>query len=143
MKSHLIEGFDYDLWANLQWVECLPNLPFADKAKEILHHIAKAQQIWVERSYGSGETPVLTDNLKENFQLTTTAWKELIDICDPNAYVAYEREGVIHHQMIVDIARHVINHGTYHRGHLRGLCDAAGITNFPETDYIRYIRETH
>lgn len=142
MKNHLIEGFEYDLWANLLWLETVPKLPFAEHALEVLHHVARAQQIWAERSYGSGELPVLTDDIKQNLHSTFAAWKELLSICDPNAYVAYEREGVIHHQMIVDIARHVINHGTYHRGHLRGLCDAAGITDFPETDYIRYIRET-
>ncbi len=143
MKSHLIEGFEYDLWANLHWIEALPNLPFSEKATQILNHIAMAQRIWVERSYGSGEVPAFGSDLRENFRIVHDAWKDLIQICDPNAYVAYEREGVIHHQMIVDIARHVINHGTYHRGHLRGLCDAAGITDFPETDYIRYVREQH
>jgi uncharacterized damage-inducible protein DinB len=43
-------------------------------------------------------------------------------------------------QTIGEIAHHVINHGTYHRGHLRGLCDAAEFTEFPDTDLIKFYR---
>lgn len=43
--------------------------------------------------------------------------------------------------MLSEVAHHVFNHGTYHRGHLRGLADAAGFEDFPETDLIRFYRE--
>ncbi len=41
---------------------------------------------------------------------------------------------------VSEITEHVINHGTYHRGHLRGLAEAEGIS-FPDTDLIVYLRE--
>ena len=40
------------------------------------------------------------------------------------------------------MAHHVLNHGTYHRGHLRGLAYAEGWDDFHDTDYSAWLRET-
>jgi uncharacterized damage-inducible protein DinB len=42
---------------------------------------------------------------------------------------------------IGQIASHVINHGSYHRGQLRGQAHAEGLETFPETDLIVFYRE--
>jgi uncharacterized damage-inducible protein DinB len=39
-----------------------------------------------------------------------------------------------------EVVRHVINHGTYHRGQLRMLAELDGIA-WPETDMIFFFRE--
>ncbi|MFX6823282.1 DinB family protein [Acinetobacter baumannii] len=41
---------------------------------------------------------------------------------------------------VESIVLHVANHGTYHRGELRGLCRAAGWEDFPETDFFLWDR---
>jgi uncharacterized damage-inducible protein DinB len=42
---------------------------------------------------------------------------------------------------VSDIAAHVVNHGTYHRGQLRERAEADGLDDFPETDLILFFRQ--
>jgi uncharacterized damage-inducible protein DinB len=50
-------------------------------------------------------------------------------------------QGVAYNNSVSEIVRQVINHGTYHRGQLRGIAGERGI-EFPETDFIAYLRES-
>lgn len=142
VRDALQEGFDYDLWANQRWLGAIPELPFGPRAKEILTHSLRAQNIWLERCISEEEVKPLSDNLSEEAVRLCEAWKELIRICDPGAFVSYTNSrGESFFNTIEHIARHVINHGTYHRGQLRGLAEAAGTDGFPETDMILFIRD--
>lgn len=144
MRQQLQEAFDYDLWANAKWLECLPHLGnHRARAEEILSHILKAQHIWLTRSLSNEEVADLPDDLVTGFNQLNAAWKEFIGISDPTAFVSYTNfSGESFFRMVEEIARHVINHGTYHRGHLRGLAEASGFEGFPETDFIRFLNET-
>lgn len=142
VRLALQEGFDYDHWANRLWLEVLPRLPFEARAKEILHHILKAQHIWLERCISEEEVRSFSDDLASESVRLNEAWKDLIRICDPEAFVSYTNSrGESFFNTIEQIAKHVINHGAYHRGHLRGLAEAAGTDEFPETDLIRFYRD--
>jgi uncharacterized damage-inducible protein DinB len=66
-------------------------------------------------------------------------WMDLVARVPAAQIVSYRRtNGEPLQTPFGTIARHVINHGTYHRGELRGLLRAAGDTEFPETDLVAY-----
>ena len=141
MRENLLELFEYDLWANLQWAEILDTMPDPAKAKKIYKHALNAQRSWMTicLSEEDAGAEISDDFIAESHRMNK-AWVDLIKICDPIAYASYSRGETFFMQTIGEIAHHVINHGTYHRGHLRGLCDAAEFTEFPDTDLIKFYR---
>lgn len=112
------------------------------RASEILEHILQAQRIWLERC--DVEVPLQTADisLQELFGQTDQTWLMLMEQSDFDEPVTYQTSnGKEFTQPIGQIAMHVINHGTYHRGQLRQLAEADAFSNFPETDLIFYLRE--
>ncbi|HRI42829.1 MAG TPA: hypothetical protein PLL78_02280 [Fimbriimonadaceae bacterium] len=142
MRDLLIEGFRYDAWANRAWLAALPTFDDRDRAEAIFRHILVAQRIWLVRTLSEEETPPFSDDLGEAVSRLSEAWIALIETCDPGAFVSYTTMvGESHFNTVDQIARHVVNHGTYHRGQLRGLKQAEGADDFPETDLIRFLRQ--
>lgn len=137
--AHLQRGFDYDLWANLRWLDWIDTMPDSSKAREIMTHIARAQHIWLQRF---DRTPVDFDPqtpLQESLQAHTELWRATVLDIPLDQILHWTRlDGSPRQGTLEDVARHVINHGTYHRGHLRGLADAAGFEAFEDTDFARY-----
>lgn len=141
MRELLIDGFRYDRWANLAWLEALPTFADRDRAESIFRHILSAQRIWLVRTLSEEEAPPPTDDLGEAIDRLHQGWIGLLETCDPGAFVSYTTmAGEPYFNTVEQIARHVVNHGTYHRGQLRGLKQAEGSEDFPETDLIRYFR---
>lgn len=141
MRDTLIDLFDYDLWANNQWLSAVETWPEPARGREVLGHIASAHRTWLTRCMSVEETVPVTGDLRNDFQALHTQWIDLLRICDLNAYASYTTlTGDNFFTMIGEIAQHVVNHGSYHRGQLRGLVEAWGITEFPETDLIRWHR---
>lgn len=141
-RESLIEGFVYDRWANERWLSVLDDMPRPDRAGEIFHHIVWAQNTWLKRCLSDEEVPDLPEDRRAAVAQANEGWIELLKTSDPGAFVAYTNlQGESHFNTVEQIARHVVNHGTYHRGHLRGLCEAGGFDGFPETDFIRFARE--
>jgi uncharacterized damage-inducible protein DinB len=139
MKDWLIEAFSYDEWANEKWLAALRRQADHSKGRRVLEHILNSQRVWLDRcGYG---TPAADLPIEERIVLLPTAWREFLAQVDITRVVEYKSfSGEPFAQPIRDIALHVINHGTYHRGHLRGLADAQGIEDFEDTDLIRYLR---
>jgi uncharacterized damage-inducible protein DinB len=132
MRDELLTGFDYDLWANGRWAEALGRFRDPERARAIFEHIAAAQQRWLARC-GVESTAELAD--------LYAAWRDYILTVDLELAIEYRTlDGQPYTNRVHEIARHVINHGTYHRGHLRGLAEAEGLTDFPETDFIGFVR---
>ena len=141
MRDHFSELFDYDLWANQQWIAAIPNLPDPERAREVLTHILKAQYIWLTRCLSEESNTSLTGDFEQDAAHLHRAWKELVRVADLNAYIAYNNlAGEPFMNLLSEIVAHVVNHGTYHRGHLRGLCEAGKTDDFPETDFILFTR---
>jgi uncharacterized damage-inducible protein DinB len=138
----ITQGFDYDRWANRQWLNNLGGFKRIERAHQILEHILQAQQIWLKRC--DVEIPRQEDDisLHELFDSTAMMWIMVLEQTDPDEVISYANlSGQRFAQPIAQIALHVINHGTYHRGQLRGLAEADGYTTFPETDLIFFLRE--
>ena len=107
---------------------------------DILLHIVKAQVIWLTRIEG---TPMWEPTLEEfplHLDRSIGRWKRFLLGADLGAEISYTTsQGQHFDNKVSEIVRHVINHGTYHRGHLRGLAEERGV-EFPETDYILFAR---
>jgi uncharacterized damage-inducible protein DinB len=128
--------FDYDLWANERWMEAAKALG----QMSVLEHVAAAQARWLIRCTGAEIAE--PDDLRAGLQALNAGWHVFIEHARLTNLVMYTTStGESFENPIHDIARQVINHGTYHRGDLRGRAVAAGYTDFPETDYILFVRE--
>ncbi|HEY3780977.1 MAG TPA: DinB family protein [Fimbriimonadaceae bacterium] len=141
-RAFLKAGFEYDRWANRAWLSSLNGFKNLDRPFQVLDHILKAQMIWLERC-GMDHQQIREDQPLENlFGQLAEAWIQLLDAADLDEVIDYTNlRGEPYSEPLAQIAMHVINHGTYHRGHLRGLAEADGFTNFPETDLILYLRQ--
>lgn len=139
MREHLAEGFEYDAWANALWAPVVPNL--GDRGADVYSHLLTCHTIWYSRCLSAEELPALPASTAEALQAMARHWQDLIRMSDPTAFASYEtKAGDNYFNMVEDIARHVINHGSYHRGELRALAESAGV-DWPETDFIRFKRE--
>jgi len=135
-------AFDYDRWANRQWLSRLEGFKDMNRPYQILEHILQAQQIWLTRAGATIGRPERDMPLQELFDITSEGWEQLMQQASPDEMITYTNSrGETYTEPLGQIALHVINHGTYHRGQLRGLAEAQGNENFPETDLILYLRE--
>ncbi|MEQ1822026.1 MAG: DinB family protein [Fimbriimonadaceae bacterium] len=140
MREFLLRGFDYDVWANRKWIEALGRFPDGVEALKVFEHIIGAQRTWLSRC---GVFVQQTENVafSDLAQSYCSTWKMLLEEADLNSEILYQNSvGDEYVSLLGDIAAHVLNHGTYHRGHLRALAEIAGI-EFPETDLIAYTRQ--
>jgi uncharacterized damage-inducible protein DinB len=136
-REELSSMFDFDCWANQKWMQ-----PARSLAQEhVLLHVVEAQIIWLARIQG---TPTWQPSLEEfglHLDKSTRNWKRFLMGADLGQLVTYANSrGEQYTNSVTEIVRHVINHGSYHRGQLRGIAGERGI-EFPETDYIAFARE--
>jgi uncharacterized damage-inducible protein DinB len=137
--ANLQDLFRYDLWANQLWLEFLL-AHGTDEEQDVFTHILKGQMVWSSRLKGVSllEFPTINLTAKSLHDLNQ-AWLGHINNFAADSIIEYRRFNGDPMAMTFDhIATHVANHGTYHRGHLRGLCQARGCTEFPETDFILF-----
>jgi hypothetical protein len=111
-------------------------------------HILSAQWIWLRRCndcFNLGlslparpEAPSLT--LAEEL---SGLWLAVIEQVPAEKTLEYvDMAGAPRALPFGAVANHVANHGTYHRGHLRGLAEGQMVKDFPDTDYSIWARET-
>ena len=136
-REELSSMFEYDQWANLKWMG-----PAHETGQEsVMLHIVDAEIIWLSRIEGTPRWQPTLEDYPMHVQRSTRNWKRMLMGADLQAVVSYTNfQGEQHENSICEITSHVINHGTYHRGHLRGIAGERGLP-FPETDYIAYLRD--
>jgi len=142
LRQSLLERFDYDYWANRQWWSALGRFRDIERAQTVLEHILSAQRIWLSRL--GVEVSQAGENLgmDDVMGLVNRAWKMVLTDGHLDQPIPYRTfAGVEYVNTIGQIAHHVANHGTYHRGQLRGLAQCEGLEAFPETDVIGYYRD--
>ena len=136
----LIDGFAFDAWANRQWWEYIQNKSLDDPDRTIFAHMLAAQKIWSLRVEGAppSSMPIVVPSL-ENILELNQEWITHLKARSDDPLIHYKRlDGTPQHLRLGQIARHVIDHGTYHRGELRGLCRARNSEDFPETGLALY-----
>jgi uncharacterized damage-inducible protein DinB len=132
--------FDYDLWANRRWVESLAAQNWQEPERKVFVHILGASTIWITRIEGES-LPAIPEPepTEETLQNLRARWHKALTAIDPNHVIHFKRtNGDANSLPLEAIATHVINHGTYHRGEMRGLARAAGRDDFPETDFALF-----
>lgn len=141
MTREVADMWRYDIWANKLWLDTLLKFPEPKRPDEVMTHILAAQWIWLTRCNDYFKLG-LTLPAKPEAPSTTLAeqlnglWLSILDRVQPGEVLHYTN--LAGRAMAVpfgDVVRHVPNHGTYHRGHLRGLAEAQSVTDFPETDF--------
>jgi uncharacterized damage-inducible protein DinB len=140
MRELLIRGFRYDRWANQVWLDNIRAR--GNPAEELgqIAHILASQSMWSQRIHGVSPTslPVLEPN-EVRLDEMSSIWLDYVTNWDLDQIVTFQRAtGETGHFSIAPMAQHVINHGTYHRGVLRGLALRDGRTDFDDTDLSRY-----
>jgi uncharacterized damage-inducible protein DinB len=135
----LKQGFEFDMWANQQWLTYFDNKGFGEPDRTILGHILGGQEAWYRRCTGQPQVelvPMIAT--ADSIQSMGQKWIALLDQKTDDPVVEFTREGELYHQKVSRIARHLIDHGTYHRGELKGLCRERGDEDFPEAGLMRY-----
>jgi uncharacterized damage-inducible protein DinB len=127
MINYLRRGIEYDLWANLQWLECLTRTNSEESDLKIFQHLLASQKAWALRCHGINPSEPPLPELNTETLIEIIPYKRYNG--DPNSMT------------ISWMAQHVINHGTYHRGELRGLRRMRGDDDFPDTDMAGYAFE--
>lgn len=140
--EELIVGFDYTIWANRQWVATLPKFPDPARAEMVLRHLSYWQRNWLLRAslHIEGKEIDLLEEMPvgEALEKGSREWQDFL-LRHADQDVKYERtEGGESSMALHRVARQLIYHSTYHRGHLRGLAEAAHVDDFPDTDWIFY-----
>jgi uncharacterized damage-inducible protein DinB len=141
--NHFVaRAFEYDRWANHQWLDSLQGFKKLERPLQVLEHILDAQLTWLVRC-GAVVGPQRVDMpLKELFDYSVDGWLQLVDSSEFEDPITYRNSrGEEFTQPFGHIALHVVNHGTYHRGQLRGLAESNGYKDFPDTDLIFFLRE--
>jgi uncharacterized damage-inducible protein DinB len=110
-----------------------------NEEKSVFKHILAASTVWVARLGGTSVTAMPDVAISEGNLLDLhRRWLAALDELEFDQVIAYRNtRGDAYERKVSDIAQHVINHGTYHRGQIRGLF---GIRNqeFPDTDFLGF-----
>jgi len=152
MKSHFLNLFNYDKYANHLIADTIAKAGYPFKPVQLMAHLLTAQQIWYSRCidlppvaralWADDNEPA--DISAEIIDGNHKAWISYIDTLEPADFekiIAYKRlTGDSYTNKLADICAHVINHGTHHRAQIGQHLKLAGIENLPNTDYIAFIR---
>ena len=141
MNDILRRGMEYNHWANQRWLDCLIRTNAEETDRKIFQHILASTKVWALRCHGISLTEMPKPDLThENLDEISKMWIEILDTRENfNEMIPYKRTTGEPNQMTISwMAQHVINHGTYHRGELRGLRRMRGDDDFPDTDIAGY-----
>jgi uncharacterized damage-inducible protein DinB len=153
--------FDYSRWANLRFLDAADGLTAVELNREIdssfpgvlatLVHMLGAEWVWLERWRGTSPTAFPDASDLVSAAAVRARWDALWS--DQQAFLATLGDadarrsvpfrlfnGGADAQPLGDLMRHVVNHGSYHRGQVATMLRQLGKTP-PSTDYIRYLRE--
>ena len=155
------ELFAFHRWANARLLDAAGGLGAEDFARDLgssfpsvretLVHLLSADWIWLERWHGRSPTAgpgwdaVATHaELRARwaeFECDQRAFLEGLSEADLDRVVPYRAlSGAAFANPLGELLRHVVNHGTYHRGQVATLLRQLGVQP-PQTDLILYYRE--
>jgi uncharacterized damage-inducible protein DinB len=154
------ELFAFHRWANARLLDAAGGLTAEDFARDLrssfpsvretLVHLLSADWIWLERWRGRSPTagpdwdvPTHADLRARwaEFERDQLAFLEGLSEADLDRVVSYRAlSGAPYANPLGELLRHVVNHGTYHRGQVATLLRQLDVKP-PQTDLILYYRE--
>jgi uncharacterized damage-inducible protein DinB len=164
MKHPAIQQYNYHKWANTRVFEHLKSLPgevYTNEIKsvfssiqEVIIHAYQAEGMWLSVMSGDdfSETMDVINELKEKSrgesllemqQLYEEMNKKYFDFL--NNHDELDLKFTINHPRygdldasVTDMVKHVVNHGTYHRGNITAMLRQQGHAGV-STDYIFFL----
>jgi uncharacterized damage-inducible protein DinB len=155
--DELLKLLTYTKWADARLMDGVAALSPADYGRDLgssfasirdtLTHLYGADRAWLLRV--RGETPEWAqpadypdpDSLWAAWREVLDAWPGAVrDTGNPEKVIGYRTfDGTPYETSLGDIVRHVVNHGTYHRGQVTTMLRQLGAAA-PATDFIRFVR---
>lgn len=162
MKELLVKYAAYNVWANVQLLETILQLPVEDQSREIkssfkslyktVLHLWDAEAMWWQRMKLEERIIRPSENFSggmkeagEGLLQQSRQWQ---------TWIAHTPEHNLHHEFIYQntkkehfkqevciILLHVFNHGSYHRGQLVNMLRQLGQENIPQTDFVHWSRK--
>ena len=147
MKSHFLNLFRYDSWANGLILQSIKEKSIQNQKIELLFsHLLTAQKVWLNRcinKHGDLELWSIEQGLADFLNQNTAGWLNYLGILEDASFenfISYQNtKGQEFNTLLKDILFHLVNHGTYHRGQIIQLLKEER-TTVPQTDYIYRIR---
>lgn len=157
LRAHL----DYTAWASAKLVDAASQLTSEELTRDFhtadhsvlgtLVHVYAADRVWLGRIQGNPpakfidpERDMQLSVLKNDWPALLEQWKQwaagLTDESMRTPVSYKDLKGNPHQTPLWQIALHVVNHGTHHRGQVSGFLRAMGRTP-PPIDLIFYYRE--
>lgn len=138
-RDLLLKMIDYELWANEAWINYLPKFENRKRAKQILLHIVGCHSGWITSVDDWKDVPDEELELERDLPELLRRWKNVVQTRDLDEVLKWNQgKGQSRSVLLHELVHHVMNHGTYHRGHLRGLAESEGLKDFPETDSVGF-----
>jgi uncharacterized damage-inducible protein DinB len=160
--QYLSDYAQYNLWANKglvdlfrQQSEALLGAPLVSSfpsVRETFLHLWSVEDIWYQRLQGQSPNQfiaaVFQGSNTEIFDGLLEISQTLIDFINtqdetyfstPLSFTLLSAPGV-QQQLPSEMLHHLFNHQTMHRGQLITMGRQLGITNFPRTDYMIWLR---
>jgi len=160
-RDELVRLFRYHRWANGRILDAAAKLSPEEQTRDLkssfpsvlatLVHLLSAEWIWLQRWKGSSPsawpemqsmTSVETVRRRwSEIEAEQKAWIESRTEADLSAPIAYRSmKGDPFTNPLGDLAQHVINHATYHRGQVTTMLRQLGHAPQP-TDFVQFLRE--
>ncbi|MBK8982607.1 MAG: damage-inducible protein DinB [Ignavibacteria bacterium] len=150
MKEKFTDIFDYELWANNEFINIIESMDSPpDNILNLMSHIINAQVVWLCRIKNvNSNTEVWQkyskDDLRKIHTLSINNILKFINDLGEEEFeknIEYENsKGEKFSTRLKDILIHMSHHSAYHRGQLVLQLKSVN-TNFPYTDYIHFIRK--
>ncbi|HYC41102.1 MAG TPA: DinB family protein [Chitinophagaceae bacterium] len=152
----------YNLWANQKTCDAILSLPDEQQLQDLpssfrsLHrtvlHMWDAESIWWQRMKLQEKIVIPSETFQGNMRDAVTGllqqdqqWLEWIGNASEAAldhvFQYYNLKKEHFRQPVFQVATHVFNHNTYHRGQLVNMMRQLGVEKIPQTDLVVWARK--
>jgi uncharacterized damage-inducible protein DinB len=154
----LRDALSFHRWATLRTLETSAALTPEEITRDLggsfpslrdtLAHSLMADNAWAHRVRGEAferpppeALPSSVEALRAVWETVLDAWQTILETRDPSEVIAYRAfDGSPYQSSLEEIVRHVVNHGSYHRGQVMMMLRLLGHAP-ASTDWIAFSRQ--